>query len=92
LGAGDVNGIDLLPGLIFQAAGQTDEVDGGDNDRGHHWGLDPDEIDEQQEVHECKHMCTIDAFYLLVQKKSVLTGQNNSQGRISHMMLAFHLI
>jgi hypothetical protein len=33
-GAGDVNGIDLLPGLIFQVAGQTDEVDGGDNDRG----------------------------------------------------------
>jgi len=32
LGAGDVNGIDLLPGLIFQAAGQTDEVGEGDND------------------------------------------------------------
>jgi hypothetical protein len=31
-GGGDVNGINLLPGLIFQAAGQTDEVDGGDND------------------------------------------------------------
>ena len=92
LGAGDVNGIDLLPGLIFQAAGQTDEVDGGHNDRGHHWGFDPDEIVEQQEVHECKHMCTIDAFLASSRKKSVLTGQDNSQGRISHMMLAFHLI
>ena len=53
-------------------------MDGGDNDGGHHWGLDPDEIDEQQEVHECKHMCTIDAFLASGRKKFVLVGQDNS--------------
>ncbi|XP_066334125.1 uncharacterized protein [Miscanthus floridulus] len=44
---GDVNGIDPLPGLI-KAASQIDEVHEGDNDIGYHWGLDPDEIDEQE--------------------------------------------
>jgi hypothetical protein len=55
LGAGVVNGIDLLPGLIFQVAGQTDEVDGGDNDRGQHWGLDPFDLNDPQEEQENLH-------------------------------------
>jgi len=41
-------------------------------------GSYPDEIDEQQQVHECKHMCTIDAFLASGRKKFVLVGQDNS--------------
>ena len=55
IGAGDVNGIDPLPGLI-EAASQIDEVHEGDNDIGYHWGLDPNEIDEQ-ELYEGNHIC-----------------------------------